>query len=56
MEQSGMGTLIGLLAIVALVAANGLFVASEFAIVSVRRSRLIPLIDRGSKSAQRVMR
>jgi len=56
MEPSGMATLVGLLAIVALVAANGLFVASEFAIVSVRRTRLIPLIARGSKTAQRVMR
>lgn len=56
MEESGMATLVGILAIFALVAANGLFVASEFAIVSVRRTRLIPMIDRGSGAARLVMR
>ena len=33
-------TVLGLIAVVVLVAANGLFVATEFAYVAVRRSRI----------------
>jgi CBS domain containing-hemolysin-like protein len=33
-----------------------MFVAAEFAIVSVRRTRLIPLIERGSRTARLVLR
>ncbi len=43
-------------AVIALVAANAMFVAAEFAIVSVRRTRLIPLIEGGSRTARLVLR
>lgn len=43
-------------AVVALVAANAMFVAAEFSIVSVRRTRLIPLIEGGSRTARLVLR
>jgi CBS domain containing-hemolysin-like protein len=38
---------VGLLAVVALVLANGFFVASEFALVRVRRTRVEQLVDEG---------
>jgi magnesium and cobalt exporter, CNNM family len=47
--------MVWLAAILALVAANGMFVAAEFAIVSVRRTRLIPLAEGGSKTARLVL-
>lgn len=43
---------IGLLAVVVLVLANGFFVATEFAIVAVRRSRLEQLAADGNRSAE----
>ncbi len=43
-------------AVIALVAANAMFVAAEFSIVSVRRTRLIPLIEGGSRTARLVLR
>ena len=42
---------VGLLAVVVLVLANGFFVATEFAIVAVRRSRLEQLAAEGHRSA-----
>jgi CBS domain containing-hemolysin-like protein len=56
MELSAFSILIRLAAVLALVAANGVFVAAEFAIVSVRRTRLAPLIEQGSKRARLVLR
>ncbi len=56
MEMSVASVLLRLGAVLALVAANGLFVAAEFAIVSVRRTRLAPLIERGSRRARMVLR
>jgi CBS domain containing-hemolysin-like protein len=47
-----MSTPVGLLAIVGLVLANAFFVATEFAIVAVRRSRLEQLAKAGSRSAR----
>ncbi len=44
----------GLLLIPALVALNGLFVAAEFSLVSVRKTRIEELIKRGIKSARSV--
>src|SRR5215510_2480689 len=44
-----------LLAVVLLVAANGFFVASEFALVGVRSSRIETLVAQGSRSAKRLM-
>jgi CBS domain containing-hemolysin-like protein len=43
---------LGLIAVVALVAANGFFVATEFAIVAVRRSRLEQLAQEGHPTAK----
>ncbi len=45
-------TVIGLLAVVVLVAANGLFVATEFAYVAVRRSRIEQLAAGGHSRAK----
>jgi CBS domain containing-hemolysin-like protein len=56
MESSLVSILLRLAAVLVLVAANGMFVAAEFAIVSVRRTRLIPLIERGSRTARLVLR
>jgi putative hemolysin len=50
MEISFIG-LLGLLAILVLVAANGFFVAAEFSLVAVRRSRVEELVDRGLPNA-----
>jgi CBS domain containing-hemolysin-like protein len=48
MESS---TLVGLFALLLLVVANGFFVATEFAIVAVRRSRLDELASQGQPNA-----
>jgi magnesium and cobalt exporter, CNNM family len=45
-------TTVGLLAVVVLVLANGFFVATEFAIVAVRRSRLEQLAAEGNAAAR----
>lgn len=47
-----MGAGLGLLAILLLVAANGFFVATEFAIVAVRRSKLAELAAGGNANAR----
>jgi putative hemolysin len=49
-------TLLNLLAVVALVLANGFFVAAEFSLVSVRRTRVDELIAQGHKTAGLVRR
>src|SRR5205809_7410527 len=48
--------LAGLAAIFVLVAATGFFVASEFAIVSVRKTRIEQLISDGNRTAVQVKR
>lgn len=45
---------LGLLSVPALVALNGLFVAAEFALVAVRRTRVEELVQRGVKGAKAV--
>ncbi len=50
--MSDVGIIVGLLAVVALIAANGLFVATEFAYVSVRRTRIEHLASRGHARAR----
>lgn len=45
-------TILGLIAVVVLVAANGLFVATEFAYVAVRRSRIEQLASGGQSRAK----
>ncbi|HUH08134.1 MAG TPA: hemolysin family protein [Egibacteraceae bacterium] len=47
---------LGLMAVVALIAANGWFVAGEFAYVTARRSRIEKLAERGDRRAQRALR
>lgn len=44
-----------ILLVLVLVAANGFFVAAEFAIVAVRRSRIEALVTEGNKSASRLL-
>ncbi len=48
-------TILNLLLVVFLVLANGFFVASEFALVAVRKSRIETLANEGQKAAQRLM-
>jgi CBS domain containing-hemolysin-like protein len=53
-----MDTVLGLLAVLVLVAMNGFFVAAEFSLVGARRTRIAQLVDeghRGAKSAQKAM-
>jgi CBS domain containing-hemolysin-like protein len=49
------GTIIKLSAVLVLVIANGFFVAAEFALVGVRRSRIESLAAAGNKSAKRLI-
>jgi len=51
-----MTTVLYLFAVLLLVGANGFFVASEFALVGVRRSRIETLAQQGSNSARRTLR
>jgi CBS domain containing-hemolysin-like protein len=51
-----MTTALELLAVVLIVAANGFFVAAEYGLVTVRRTRLQELDAQGSRSARRVLR
>src|SRR5689334_17751072 len=46
-----MDTVLGLMAVVALVAINGFFVAAEFALVGARRTRITQLAEEGSSAA-----
>ena len=48
-----METLLRILAVLLLVLANGFFVTSEFAIVSVRRMRVAALAEAGDRRARR---
>ncbi|HWW74128.1 MAG TPA: CNNM domain-containing protein, partial [Pyrinomonadaceae bacterium] len=50
-----METLLRILAVLLLVVANGFFVTSEFAIVSVRRMRIATLAEAGNKNARRLL-
>jgi CBS domain containing-hemolysin-like protein len=55
-ELSGLDILFRLLAVLLLVAANGFFVASEFALVTVRRTRIDELVQQGNTLARAVKR
>ncbi|MES0100863.1 hemolysin family protein [Mesorhizobium sp. M0019] len=48
--------LIGILAVLVLVAANGFFVAAEFSLVAVRRSRVMELVNAGRTNASALKR
>ncbi|MGH9881120.1 MAG: hemolysin family protein, partial [Pyrinomonadaceae bacterium] len=52
---SVLGVGLKLLAVLLLVLANGFFVAAEFALVGVRRSRIQTLADAGNRAAKRVL-
>lgn len=54
-SYSAGSTIIKLLAVLVLVAANGFFVAAEFSLVGVRSSRIETLAASGSRAAKRVM-
>ncbi|MDQ7850279.1 MAG: hemolysin family protein [Armatimonadota bacterium] len=56
MELSVTSIMWRLVAVLVLVAANGMFVAAEFSIVAVRRTRLLPLVESGSPRARMVLR
>src|SRR6185436_9967989 len=56
MEQSLAGIFWRLAAVLALVLANGFFVAAEFSIVTVRKTRVDQLIAEGHRSARAVRR
>lgn len=57
MQEATLGSdLIRLLAVVLLVLANGFFVAAEFSLVSVRRTRIAELVANGNDSAEAVQR
>ena len=56
MEQSLAATLWRLAGLVALVGANGLFVAAEFSIVTVRKTRIDQMIAEGHRGARAVRR
>lgn len=51
-----MGTALGLVAVVALIAANALFVAAEFSLAAVDRTKLSRLASAGDRRAGRVLR
>ena len=56
MEDSLTNALLQLLAVALLVAANGFFVAAEFSLVSVRRTRIAELVASGNVSAVAVQK
>ena len=56
METGVLDVGIRLLAVLGLVLANGFFVAAEFAIISVRKTRIDQLLAEGSRMARPVRR
>jgi magnesium and cobalt exporter, CNNM family len=56
METGVLGVTTSLIAVLALVLANGFFVAAEFAIISVRKTRIDQLLAEGSRMARPVRR
>ena len=56
MDSPVLDVSIRLLAVLALVLANGFFVAAEFAIISVRKTRIDQLLAEGSRMARPVRR
>jgi len=56
MSESGLGNLFQSITVLALVFANGFFVAAEFSLVTVRRSRIEELANGGHRGARLVAR
>jgi putative hemolysin len=54
--MDGLQTAFQLLAVIVLVLLNGFFVATEFSLVSVRRTRIDQLVAEGNTSAVTVQR
>lgn len=54
-KESSISTALAMVAVVILVAANGFFVATEFALVSVRRTRMQQLAAEGNRRAASVL-
>ena len=50
--QPGMRTALALIAVLLIVLANGFFVAAEYALVTMRRTRVQELVDQGSRGAR----
>ncbi|MER9202917.1 hemolysin family protein [Mesorhizobium sp. M0933] len=55
-SDGSMYDLFGILAVLVLVAANGFFVAAEFSLVAVRRSRVVELVNAGRTNANALKR
>lgn len=51
-----LGDVLGIVAVLVLVAANGFFVAAEFSMVAVRRSRVTQLVTAGRRNAKALQR
>jgi len=56
MDSSPLSVILRILALLLLVLANGFFVAAEFALVSVRRTRIAELVAKGNRSARWVQK
>jgi CBS domain containing-hemolysin-like protein len=54
--DGSLANFIGILSVLALVAANGFFVAAEFSLVAVRRSRVAQLVTEGRRNARALQR
>ena len=50
--DGSLANILGIISVLALVAANGFFVAAEFSLVAVRRSRVTQLVEAGKRNAQ----
>src|SRR6266511_2703641 len=55
-SSDGSIALMGILTVLVLVAANGFFVAAEFSLVAVRRSRVAELVTAGRMNARALQR
>ncbi|HKE01427.1 MAG TPA: CNNM domain-containing protein, partial [Planctomycetota bacterium] len=55
-DEAGVGVIAGLVTAAALIAVNAFFVAAEFALVAVRRSRVEHLAAKGSTAAKTLQR
>ena len=56
MQESALFDVLGLIAIAVFVLSNGFFVAAEFSLISVRRTRIAELVARGEAGADAVQR
>ena len=50
--DGSLANILGIISVLALVAANGFFVAAEFSLVAVRRSRVTQLVEAGKRNAR----